>query len=214
MTDAHAHVSCGDPSTREFLVGRDFFGTHPWDAADYDEGALVAALEANPSAGVGEIGLDRLRERNVSDLMRNAFIAQLRVAARLGRPVTLHGAKCWGDVVSTIRGTFANGSKAPPSFLFHGFSRSGGLVCDIAKLNGFVSIGPSILNDHAVNYRRLAAEMPGRMLLVETDRTTEGEGPLVAEVLAELAKVRGVDVAELEALTDENARAFFSGARR
>ena len=211
MTDAHAHVSCGDPSIREFLVGRDFFGTHPWDAAEYDEGSLVAALEANPAAGVGEIGLDRLRDRNVSDRMRNVFIAQLRVAAMFGRPVVLHGAKCWGDVVKTIQGTFPKGSKTPPSFLFHGFSRSGGLVGDIAKLNGFVSIGPSILNDHAVNYRRLAAEIPGRMLLVETDRTKAGEGPSVAEVMAELARVRGVGMAELEAQTDENARVFFEG---
>ena len=31
MTDAHCHVSCGDPSVREFLVGRDFFGIHPWE---------------------------------------------------------------------------------------------------------------------------------------------------------------------------------------
>ena len=214
MTDAHTHVSCGDQSIREFLVGRDFFGTHPWDAAEYDEGALIAALEENPTAGVGEIGLDRLHDRNVSDEMRNVFIAQLRVAASFGRPVALHGAKCWGDVVQTIRRTFPKGSRTSPSFLFHGFSRSGGLVCDIAKLNGFVSIGPSILNDHAVNYRRLAAEIPEHMLLVETDRTKAGEGPTVTEVMAALARVRGADMTELEVRTDENAKAFFEGGRR
>ena len=32
MTDAHCHVSCGDPAVRELLIGRDFIGLHPWDA--------------------------------------------------------------------------------------------------------------------------------------------------------------------------------------
>ena len=210
MTDAHVHVSCGDPSTREFLVGREFIGTHPWDAAEYDEGALVAALEANPAAGVGEIGLDRLRKRTIDSREREVFEAQLRVAARLLRPVALHGAKCWGEVVSTIHSVFPHGAQMPPAFLVHGFSRSGGLVGEIAKLNGFVSIGPSILNDHAVNYRRLAAEIPEGMLLVETDRTKDGEGPTVREVLAELARIRGADIAALEALTDENAKSLFA----
>ena len=31
MTDAHCHVTGGDPSVREFLIGRDFVGVHPWD---------------------------------------------------------------------------------------------------------------------------------------------------------------------------------------
>ena len=60
------------------------------------------------------------------------------------------------------------------------------------------------------HYRRLAAEIPEGMLLVETDRTKDGEGPTVREVLAELARIRGADIAALEALTDENAKSLFA----
>ena len=38
MTDAHCHVSGGDPSVREFLIGRDFIGVHPWDVRDQGSG--------------------------------------------------------------------------------------------------------------------------------------------------------------------------------
>ena len=34
MTDAHCHVAGGDPSVREFLIGRDFVGVHPWEAGE------------------------------------------------------------------------------------------------------------------------------------------------------------------------------------
>ncbi|MBR3957321.1 MAG: TatD family hydrolase, partial [Kiritimatiellae bacterium] len=103
MTDAHCHVSCGDSSVRELLVGRDFFGVHPWDAVDVSFlPSLRAQLLANPAAGVGEIGLDRLKSRDISPRMREVFEAQLALALELGRPVVLHGAKCWGQVVTTV----------------------------------------------------------------------------------------------------------------
>ena len=95
MTDAHCHVSCGDNSVREFLIGRDFFGVHPWDVPD-DAGERDAMLEsvrssllANPKAGVGEIGLDRLKVRDIPPQMRDMFAAQLELALELDRPVAV-----------------------------------------------------------------------------------------------------------------------------
>ena len=156
MTDAHCHVSCGDHSVRELLVGRDFFGVHPWETMGklkvgswklkVDE-ELRTLLIANPKAGVGEIGLDRLKCRDIPPLMREVFEAQLALAFELGRPVVLHGAKCWGQVVKAIVNyelrimKYEPGDGKRPSFLFHGFSRSDGLIPDIVKLGGFISVG-------------------------------------------------------------------------
>ena len=109
MTDAHCHVTGGDPSVREFLVGRDFIGVHPWDCSESLEslgglGGLESWLRgklANPNLpnseapnfpnllfGVGEIGLDRLRDRNIPPRMREVFEAQLKLALESppGRP--------------------------------------------------------------------------------------------------------------------------------
>ena len=237
MTDAHCHVSCGDPSVRELLVGRDFFGVHPWETLEeskveslklkVDE-ELRALLIANPKAGVGEIGLDRLKCRDIPPLMREVFEAQLALAFELRRPVVLHGAKCWGQVVKTCEkaleerhlrrsaaGSRLSGdaaSELPLRFLFHGFSRSDGLIPDIVRLGGFISVGPAVLNDHAVNYRELVKKIPPDRLLVETDQTGEPcastSRPLIYDVLAKTAELRGTSAAELERITDANADAF------
>ena len=97
-----------------------------------------------------------------------------------------------------------------PAFLFHGFSRSGGLLPDIVKLNGYVSIGPAILNDHAVNYRELAKAIPEDRLLVESDATAENDAevPSVREIAAKLADLRGLTAEALEKVLERNAEAF------
>lgn len=210
MTDAHCHVSCGDPAVRELLIGRDFAGVHPWDAAEAPRflPELRARLEADPHLGVGEIGLDRLRERDISSVMREAFESQLALAAEFHRPVVLHGAKCWGQVVKACE----QYKDRIPAFVFHGFSRSDGLLPDIFALNGFISVGPAILNDHAVNYRELVKKIPLERLLAETDRTeaSAAECPPVAAVVAKLAELRGIAADALERQLDTNVATWSS----
>ena len=215
MTDAHYHrdgyatfLSVGD---REF----GFRGMHPWEVVDASArrpyqgecaAELRAALEADAHVGVGEIGLDRLKSRVIDPAQRAVFAAQLEVAAEFRRPVVLHGAKCWGEVVAACR-PYAG---RIPAFLFHGFSRSGGLLPEIVALNGFVGVGAALLNDHAVNYRALVKEIPAERLLVETDADygRAGARPSLGEILCKLAEIRGVDVAELEAAVEANALRF------
>ena len=228
MTDAHYHrggyatfLSVGD---REFS----FRGVHPWETAragraPYQDGEYVAelraALEADAHVGVGEIGLDRLKSRVIDPAQRAVFAAQLEVAAEFRRPVVLHGAKCWGEVVAGCR-PYAG---RIPAFLFHGFSRSGGLLPEIVALNGFVGVGAALLNDHAVNYRALVKEIPAERVLVETDADYGCDSPgavasarrpyqegcaLVAAIMRKLGEIRGVDVAELEAAVEANALRF------
>ncbi|MBR4614349.1 MAG: TatD family hydrolase [Kiritimatiellae bacterium] len=219
MTDAHCHVSRGDSSVRELLIGRDFFGIHPWETRDgATETSLLASLRskllANPNAGVGEIGLDRLKVRDIPPFMREVFEVQLALAIELGRPVVLHGAKCWGQVVETVKRMIGGGlttRDARRAFLFHGFSRSDGLIPEIVKLNGFISVGPAVLNDHAVNYRELVKKIPLDRLLVETDAVVGARVPTrphIRDVLAKTADILNISAAELERITDENADRF------
>ena len=221
MTDAHCHVTGGDPSVREFLIGRDFIGVHPWEAEncsnvrmfECSNTELRERLIADPRLGVGEIGLDRLRTREISPQMREVFEVQLKLALKFNRPVVLHGAKCWGQVVKTVSSFEHSNNPNNRTFsplLFHGFSRSDGLIPDIVALNGYISVGPAVLNDHAVNYRERVKKIPIERLLLETDRTPENaaECPSVTEVAAETARLRGLSLPELEFLTDRNADEF------
>ena len=232
MTDAHCHVARGvgrhlvcrapEEGVEGVVLGRDalFIGIHPWQAICVSDADCFRAERLNPfldemrqrladgsgPLGVGEIGLDRLKERTISPLMREVFAAQLDLAAEFVRPVVLHGAKCWGEVV---RACLPYAGRIP-AFLFHGFSRSGGLLPDIVRLNGFISVGPAVLNDHAVNYRELVKSIPLDRLLVETDATEENaqEVPRIEEVALKVAEVRGVPFEELVPILDRTAGAF------
>ena len=218
MTDAHCHVARGsgrhflcepcDPSGAGAADVR-FAGSHPWHTDGFDAAELRRRLVADPRLGVGEIGLDRLRAKEVPQRMREVFEAQLALAAELGRPVTLHGAKCWGEVVAAVRRVAPKGI---PALLFHGFSRSAGLLPEIVAMNGYISVGPAILNDHAVNYRALAKAIPADRLLVETDCVLEtaASAPAVEEVAAKLAEVRGERLESLAARLEENAGRFIA----
>lgn len=216
MTDAHCHLVRGE--TRHFVCGDGaigpvdvrFCGLHPWEFLAARElpdfGAIERRLADDSHLGVGEIGLDRLKVRDIPQTMRDAFEAQLALAAKWRRPVVLHGAKCWGQVVKAC----VPYAGKIPSFLFHGFSRSDGLLPDIVKMDGFISIGPAILNDHAVNYRKLAAKIPADHLLVESDATLEndGETPHVNEIFAKLAEIRGVTAEDIAQRIEANADRF------
>ena len=217
MTDAHTHIVRGE--ARNFICepfssekGENdvaFYGVHPWDYAKWDGGErLRTALAADPSAGVGEIGLDRMKDRNIPQAMRDVFAAQLEIAAEFKRGVVLHGAKCWGEVVKACKPY----RDRIPAFLFHGFSRSGGLLPDIEALNGFVSVGPAVLNDHAVNYRELVKSIPDKMILVESDATAgnANEQPSVADIARKTAELRGMDFESFVALIENNAARYVS----
>ena len=144
--------------------------------------------------------------------MRETFEFQVRLAAEFHRPVVLHGAKCWGQVILAIQSLIPDPRSLIPSFLFHGFSRSDGLIPDIVALNGYISVGPAVLNGHAVNYRELVKKIPIERLLVETDRTPENAAkcPSVRDVAAAVATYRNMSFAELERITDENADRFLN----
>lgn len=217
MIDAHTHIVRGE--TRNFICepfssekgANDvaFYGVHPWDYAEWDGGErLRTALAADLSAGVGEIGLDRMKDRNISQAMRDVFASQLEIAADFTRSVVLHGAKCWGEVVKACKPY----RDRIPAFLFHGFSRSGGLLPDIEALNGFVSVGPAVLNDHAVNYRELVKSIPDKMILVESDATAENaeEQPSVVDIARKTAELRGMDFESFAELIENNAARFCS----
>ncbi|CAM9474388.1 unnamed protein product [Scytosiphon promiscuus] len=87
-------------------------GLHPWSAHSRSESwlrDLTALLEQQPSALVGEIGLDKVARtpetRRVEwDDQVEVFESQMSLAANLRRPVSLHCVKAYGKVVDYLRG--------------------------------------------------------------------------------------------------------------
>lgn len=98
------------------------YGVHPWDAGNRSsdwQGALRAAIVADPKAGVGEIGLDRwitddlrpddsriagLRVAPI-DEQAEVFSWQLGLAAEMDRAASIHCLRAIGPLhdISTLR---------------------------------------------------------------------------------------------------------------
>jgi TatD DNase family protein len=218
VTDAHCHIFPRNDEnvSRRFVCATTeddwselttlpcndipFFGVHPWNCHTINDiesfkDRLSKTLESNPRAGVGETGLDRLKDKNISTLERRLFSAHLEVAAKLRRPVVLHGAKCWGETFNEC----AKYSSQIPSFLFHGFSRSGGLIKDIVSINGYFSIGRSILNDHAINYQNLVKTLPVERILIESDYDGKKDIPHLPSIAEKIsAKPRNCNISICE----------------
>ncbi len=205
-------------------------GVHPWYAGELPADWLAhleALLAQYPAAPVGEIGLDGLRDHPSRAVQRQVLTAQLELAARLQRPVVLHGARAWGDLLAALH-PFA---PRLPGFVAHAFGGSADLQRELLTLGGFLSFAGTVCNPAAKHVRAAAATTPAERLLMETDAPdllpfqpkTAGPAPdhapaipadlnhpaRLVTIAATLAELRGVTVAELGALTTANAQRIY-----
>lgn len=198
------------------------FGVHPWYADKLAHtwlDALEGYLDANPAAAVGEIGLDGIRDAVPADVQKQVLLAQLDLAARMARPVVLHGARAWGRLVDVMR-VYAH---KVPGFVAHGFSGSREILLRIVDMGGYVSFAGNVCNPKAAKVRAAARETPDSQILVETDSpylfpaggnsagTGAGDKPLnkpcnLKLILGQVAELRGMDAEALAYLTSANTR--------
>lgn len=161
------------------------FGVHPWDCGDRSpdwEKNLRAALTASPTAGVGEIGLDRwllelkpddprVRGLRVAPLEEQVevFAAQLALAAELDRAPSIHCVQAWGALKDTLKK-----AKLPPrGFLIHGYAGPGEMIPAFTELGAHYSFNIQLLEPrHAARLNNFR-QIPVKRLLVETDAPTK-----------------------------------------
>lgn len=161
---------------------RPSFGLHPWDVGNRSptwEDALRARLDANPRAGVGEIGLDRwILDRAKPDDPRltglrrapldeqvDVFRRQLALAAEGNRAVTIHCLDAFGALHDVLRE-----SPLPRrGFLLHAYAGSAELALQLVKLGAYFSFNGSFLDPRKQRLRAVYECIPLERLLVETD---------------------------------------------
>jgi len=172
------------PATPHPLALRPSLGIHPWRLASLAPGwedRLRAALLANPSAGVGESGLDAA-PKGLAAADKPAQAAALGVhldlAISLGRPLSLHCVRSVGALTEVL----ADRAPFPAGVLLHAWGGSAEATARLAALGGVhFSVGarqlvsapppgqagvPQLMSRKAA--AMLAAIPPGR-LLVESD---------------------------------------------
>lgn len=197
------------------------FGLHPWKVGDRSGAwldVLKTFLAEFPTAGVGEIGLDRWIENADPDAQEEVFVAQLRLAKELDRPCTIHCLKAWGQLTSILE-MKAEEKELPRRYLVHSFNGSAETGKQLIKLGAFFSASGYFLKPKKAKQLQILADLPQRRLLLETDAPdmvppsayqklgdSEINHPADFSLIAPaLAKSLGGDLTKYQ----ENAREFF-----
>jgi TatD DNase family protein len=177
-------------------------GIHPHHAAQMDEPgwARLEALVADPrTAAVGEIGLDYFRNLSPPQVQREVFVRQLSMAASHGLPALVHDRDAHDDVTSTLLAWGGRGA-------LHAFSGDSAMARSLTAAGFVVSFALPVSFGSAAGPRAAAKALAEGTFLVETDAPYLGpdanrrnEPTTALRVLAELARLRGVDAATLVA---------------
>ncbi|CAM3056253.1 TatD family hydrolase [Rariglobus hedericola] len=145
---------------QRFPFVRASYGLHPWDAGNRSPDwldALRARLAAEPSAAVGEIGLDRwmtdsaraddprlagLRRASLVE-QTEVFLSQLALATAENRPVTIHCLQAFGALDELLH------AHPVPSrgFLLHAYGGPAEMVPRFAQLGAYFSFNGYFLKD-------------------------------------------------------------------
>lgn len=189
-------------------------GIHPHIADQWSDAAaqwLAATLQDNQVVAAGEMGLDYHYDHSPRERQREAFEAQLELAARAGKPAVIHAREADEDVAAILRNHPATMA------ILHSFSSGAGVLEVGLSLGHYVSFSGMVTFR---NWRQDDAieRVPLDRLLVETDapylapvphRGKRNEPAFVADVARRVADVKGVGYDELCGLTTENAIRVF-----
>jgi TatD DNase family protein len=189
---------------------------HPTRTAKFTESdrAELAELAVLPRVvAIGETGLDYYWDYSPPAAQQEAFRWHIELAKSTGKALMIHDRDAHSDVLRIL-----DEEGAPPTVVFHCFSGDAHVARRCVDAGYVLSFAGTVTFRNAKALREAAALVPAESLLVETDapflaphpfRGRGNEPYCVAYTLRDLANVRGVDVAELAAVTTANANRVF-----
>ena len=197
-------------------------GVHPHHARSFSpahRNELIELLRLQRVVAVGECGLDYFRNLSPPSCQRQAFLAQLEIAAQVHKPVFLHQRDAHADFSAILRefqGTLQGG-------VAHCFT--GGDL----ELETYLTLGLYIgITGWACDERRGQAlravlkKIPADRLLIETDapyllprdmnpqpKSRRNEPAYLPHIAATVARLRGETLEAVAACTARNAVSLF-----
>jgi len=210
-------------------------GIHPQEAhrATAENLSKLEALAADPRClAVGEIGLDYYHLDNPDIATQQAaFIAQMKIAAAAGKPITIHcrtselaipaakakyePADAWEDLLSLIAEHWTPTGLAG---IMHCFSGNEDQAVRSLAAGFYLSFAGNVTYPKSTTIQAVAASAPADRILVETDapflapiplRGQTNEPAFVAHTARFVAELRGITTDQLAELTTANFGALF-----
>ena len=191
-------------------------GVHPNDAAGFGPGDLaeLGQLAAHPRVvAIGEIGLDLYWKTLPLEQQQAAFIAQLQLAAELGKPVIVHDREAHAAVMEALRA-----HRPPAGGVLHAFSGDDAMA-QAAVADGFyLGVDGPLTYKNSQALRAIFAAVPLECILLETDapyltprpyRGRRNEPAYVRYVAETLAEIRHMTLEEVALATTASAARLF-----
>lgn len=190
-------------------------GCHPCHAAEWTPEPLLRWSNHPRVVAIGECGLDYYHKPFDPVLQEHVFRQQIRIAKAAGLPLILHNRESDADLRAILR------SEGASHGVFHCFGADRATLDAALEMGFHISFAGNVTYPKAV-FRALVADVPLDRLLVETDapylaptphRGKPNRPAWVLDVLAEVAKLRQMEVAALGDRIVENFGVCFPKTR-
>lgn len=198
-------------------------GVHPHHASEYSmrvESTLSQLLNNESVVAVGECGLDYFRNFSPVDAQRNAFSAQLDLAAKTNLPVFLHQRDAHDDFVEILAPAFSDISGG----VAHCFTGTESMLKEYLEIGLHIGITGWICDERrGAQLQEIVGEIPLDRLMLETDapyllprslkprpKTRRNEPVYLPEVLRVVSECMGHPESVVASASTENALRLFS----
>jgi TatD DNase family protein len=192
-------------------------GVHPHDAAGQSEDyldRLEHLARQEKTVAVGETGLDFYRNLSPPPVQKKVFREQLRLARRLKLPVIVHDRDAHRQALDILREEKAEECGG----VMHCFSGDLLFARECLALGFYISLAGPVTYAGNEKLAEVARKVPLDRLLLETDapylpphphRGRRNEPAYVLLVAEQVARLRGIEPAEVAEVTAANAEKLF-----
>ena len=196
-------------------------GTHPMSAAEEPLATVaeLVALARHPKmVAIGETGLDYYWHKDAPEWQRERFRVHIRAARHCGLPLVVHTRDSAAD---TLRVMKEEGADAVGGVM-HCFTETWEVASAALDLGFHLSFSGILTFKNALQIKEVAKKAPLDRILVETDapylapvpfRGKLNQPAYVHHVAEELARLRGISLAEVADATTTNFIRLFPRTR-
>ena len=191
-------------------------GSHP-DAADEVNAQVLERYrelcrQNRKVKAIGEIGLDYHYEDIPRELQKQAFRAQMALAAELKLPVIVHEREAHEDGMAIVR------EFPTVKGVFHCYSGSAEMARQLVALGWYIGFTGVLTFKNARKAVEVASQIPLERIVLETDcpymapepfRGKRNDPGKLFRMAEKLAEIRGLSVEEIHRVTVENGKRLY-----
>ncbi len=193
-------------------------GVHPDHESDTEptQAQLVQLAQHRKVVAIGETGLDYFRLKGDLEWQRTRFRTHIRAARECRKPLIIHTREAAADTLRIM----AEEGAAEVGGVMHCFTESLEVAQAAIAMNFYISFSGIVTFKKATQIKEVAQKIPLDRMLIETDapylapvpfRGKLNQPAYVKHVAEEIAKLRGIPLAEVGTATTKNfGRLFLS----